>query len=441
MPQQGIDLDALARQYMHGAHSIFSASGSYGWINCSGYVLANLGLPDDAGEDAATGTVAHALAERWLKTGRKPIELLDKIEVIANQVGDEFWIKMDEQMFDHVWEYVRRCQEDDINGDAYTEQRVDFSRLTPIPFQQGTADRFTIQDHTLIFRDLKFGKGVRVFAEWNPQVILYALGVIFEWDWAYDIQDVIICVDQPRLDHFDEWHTTKAELLEYSGFIKERAFAAWIPDAPRTPTEAGCRFCKAKKTCAAYAAWIEKIPDALADDTFDDLDAPITGREMVSAAEALVSGNAMKRTLRPAYDLSTEALGKMLKFRSMIESYFTEVYEEAKRRVDVLGETIEGWQLKQGSARRRVTNERDAVARLVEYGLSKPDLYTKKLASVPTLETKLRAAGYKPKQIAEILSPVVIKPQGKVSLAPVKDPRPEAIDLADDTFEDLDSDL
>lgn len=47
-----------------------------------------------------------------------------------------------------------------------------------------------IADGTLDIVDLKYGKGVAVFAEDNPQMKLYALGALSLFDSLYDIQTV-----------------------------------------------------------------------------------------------------------------------------------------------------------------------------------------------------------------------------------------------------------
>jgi hypothetical protein len=431
-----IDLDHLARQLAGGAHSIFAPSGSYGWLHCAGYILANLGKPDDAGYDAAYGTVGHAVAERWLKTGERPDDLIGQVEIIANEIGDEFWVQIDEEMLRHVWEYVRRCQ--DEPGEHYIEQKVYFSQLTPIPKQGGTADFFAILGHRLKIRDLKLGQGVKVFAEKNPQEMLYALGVVYAWDWLYGFDDeIVIEVDQPRLDHFDSWTTTKAELFEFAEFVRERAAAAWTLNAPRRPSEAACRFCKAKKGCAAHIAWLGNLRNAIADDTFEDLDREYTQTEMVSATESFVSNPNWK--FPPANELSIEAKRKLLLWREMVEDFFRSVHKDLERQVIGRELTIEGFELYESVTRRVFKNVKAARVALIQPDRLTEDEFFKKNPITPRqAETKLRAKGFKPKEIAEIISPVVYKPPGKLTLAPVSKGREPASDIVDDTFTDLD---
>lgn len=436
MSDHPIDLDQIARQLAGGAHSIFAPSGSYGWLYCSGYILANLGRPDDTGVDAAYGTVGHAVAERWLKTGQRPDELIGQVEIIANEVGDEHWIVIDEAMLRHVWEYVRRCL--DEPGEHYIEQKVYFSQLTPIPKQGGTADFFAVNGHKLKIRDLKLGQGVKVFAEKNPQAMLYALGVVYAWDWLYGFdEEIVIEIDQPRLDHFDSWTTTKAELFEFAEFVRERAAAAWTLNAPRRPSEAACRFCKAKKGCAAHIAWFGNVREFLADDTFTDLDAEFTQREMVSAAEQFVSTPNWEFP-KPA-ELSLEAKRKLLLWREMVEDFFRSVHKDLERQVIGRELTIEGFQIYESTTKRVFKNVKAAKATLVKPGrLTESEFFKQRPITPKAAEDLLRSKGMKPKEIAEIVSPVVYKPPGKLTLAPISKGREPASDIVDDTITDLD---
>lgn len=435
MSDHPIDLDQLARQLAGGAHSIYSPSGSYGWLYCSGYLLANANLPDDAGPDAAYGTVAHAVAERWLRTGERPDDLIGQVEIIANEVDEEFWIVIDEQMLRHVWEYVRRCQTEE--GDRYVEQRVYFSQLTPIPGQGGTADFFTVLGHTLKIRDLKMGQGVKVFAERNPQAMLYALGVFYAWDWLYGFDVIIIEIDQPRLDHFDSWTVSRAELLEFAEFVRERAKAAWQVNAPRRASQESCRFCKAKKGCAAYLNWFEDMREGLAYGTFPDLDAEATHEEMIAAEERFVPFD-----FPAPHEMSIETKRKLLLWRPTVEDFFRAVHKDLERQVIGQELTIEGFEIYESPTKRVFTSPKAALKALVGPDLlDRSDMFKESLITPRQAEIKLRAKGKKPKEIAEIVSQVTYKPPGKRTLAPISQGREPAPDIVDSTIEDLDSGL
>ncbi|WP_258316863.1 DUF2800 domain-containing protein, partial [Escherichia coli] len=78
----------------------------------------------------------------------------------------------------------------------YIEQHLDFSHVVPGGF--GTGACLVVADGTLHVIDLKYGLGVLVEAEWNPQMMLYALGALALFDALYDIEQVALTVFQPR---------------------------------------------------------------------------------------------------------------------------------------------------------------------------------------------------------------------------------------------------
>ena len=71
-------------------------------------------------------------------------------------------------------------------GDAMIliEQRLDFSHIVPEGF--GTGDVIILCDDYVEVIDLKYGKGVPVSAQDNPQARLYALGAINLFGALYD---------------------------------------------------------------------------------------------------------------------------------------------------------------------------------------------------------------------------------------------------------------
>lgn len=130
------------------------------------------------------------------------------------------------------------------------EKRVDFSDYVPEGF--GTADCIMIQGNTLFVIDFKYGKGVPVSAEENPQMMLYALGAYEACKILYPIERIRLGIVQPRLpDGISEWECTLEELLQFGAYAKERATLAFAGEGEFAPGEKTCKFCRAKKQCRA----------------------------------------------------------------------------------------------------------------------------------------------------------------------------------------------
>lgn len=90
------------------------------------------------------------------------------------------------------------------------EQRVDFSRWVRQGF--GTADALIIADGTLHIIDLKYGSGIEVSAEDNPQLKCYGLGALDQFGDLYDIDEVRLTIYQPRRQNVSEWRLPAADL-------------------------------------------------------------------------------------------------------------------------------------------------------------------------------------------------------------------------------------
>ena len=139
----GLDLKKLAAKL--GDHSVFAPSSSAMWTACAGSLIPNVLSEDTAGEAAAEGTVAHGVAETWLKSGKKPKHLIGTIERVEG-----FDIEITHSMLDFVEQYVTWCWQ--LAGDHYIESKVYFDDLTPIPRQGGTADHCACLPEWLIIK-------------------------------------------------------------------------------------------------------------------------------------------------------------------------------------------------------------------------------------------------------------------------------------------------
>ena len=412
-------------------HSIFGASGAKRWMSCSGSLVANALASDNAGIEAATGTVAHAVGELWLNTGTRPDHLIGDIEAVKN--GEQtFEIEIDEEMLAFVEQYVDWCV--GLPGEHYVETHVDFSDLTPVPNQGGTSDHTACTMGHAIISDLKYGIGIKVFAENNPQLLLYAYGVFREFDWLYNFERFTLRIAQPRLKHFDEWDVSREELLRFAEYARQRAHAAWCIDAPRAPGAEQCQFCKIKLDCSAFAVWVER----LSGDVFVDLDAEVPPEAMEDIQQRLGGGD-YKLSPAPLHVLTLEHKVAIYKSKQAIQTWLDNIGNDLYRRL-ADGDDVPGFKLVDGSNTRSFSNPMRAVEALQDYGLDEDVVRPRVMISPAEAERALTKIGFKRKTIPSLIDPLISKTPGKAVMVPSKDSRTPIRQLADDTFENLDDD-
>lgn len=72
-----------------------------------------------------------------------------------------------------------------------------------------------VADDELHIIDLKYGQGIVVEAERNPQMMLYALGALNIFDGLYDIRTVSMTIYQPRRENISTWSISVADLKDW----------------------------------------------------------------------------------------------------------------------------------------------------------------------------------------------------------------------------------
>lgn len=413
-------------------HSIFSPSGSAMWANCSGSLIPNLFCSDTAGRDAAVGTVAHSVGETWLRSGVRPDHLIGtRVEISEGE--SVFEVEIDQEMIEYVGQYVDWGIY--LPGTHFVETRVDFSDLTPLKKQTGTADHAVCEIGKLTITDLKFGQGVQVFAKENTQGILYAYGFFKKYDDLFDFQTIVIRIAQPRLNHFDEWVISREELLQWASWLKSRAYAAWCKDAVRTPSEKACKWCRIASDCAAHAVFVERLVDG----AFDNLDEPITSAEMLTIGERILSGDVLFEPIKLG-SLTVEQKAAILPYRKMVEAWFSGIHEDLESRC-LRGEHVPGYKIVSGRSNRVFTDKVSAIETLDFLGLSDEVIRPRGMITPAQAETELMKVGYRKKQLPTLLGSVVRKPPGRQSMAPETDSREALVSVASSSFDNLDEEL
>lgn len=351
------------------AHAALGASNAHRWLHCPGSVNAESTLPDTSSVFAQEGTAAHDLAESALTTSDAALDLFEN-----------------QEMADFVRVYTDYVRGLSAGSDmVMIEQRVDYSDWVPGGF--GTADAIILRGDTLHVCDLKYGMGVQVYAEDNPQGMLYALGAYAEVGNIVDVRKVSIAIIQPRLDHISEWEISVDDLLRWAEWVTQRAEATRADDAPRQPGEKQCRFCKAKHNCKALADHVQGI--LLTD--FDDLGA------------------------LPNPDTLTDAqIGAALSAKSLIDGWINAVTSHVTERLES-GDGFPGFKLVAGRSSRSWVDDDAAQAALV--GMIGDKATVTKVISPAQADKALGA-----KRKAEIAD-MVKTSSGKPTLAPDSDKR------------------
>ena len=152
-------------------HAVLSASSSHRWLHCNPSARLELEFEDRETEAAAEGTAAHALAEHKLRKALK----MRSTRPVSKYDSDEMEMYTDSYL-EFVLEAIEEARQDCPDPKVLIEQRLDFSCYVPDGF--GTGDCLIVADKLLHIIDLKYGQGVLVNAEENPQMMLYALGAL-----------------------------------------------------------------------------------------------------------------------------------------------------------------------------------------------------------------------------------------------------------------------
>lgn len=373
-------------------HALLSASGANRWMSCtpSARLEEQYGGPDKPSPYAAEGTIAHELAELYIRH-----------DILQNCEDEEFNEKLgalmdnehfNEEMFDEVPKYVGYIQEQ-VNA-AYVdtpdpaillEQKVDLTDYIPEAF--GSCDFILICDGHMEVVDLKYGKGIPVSATANKQLMLYALGAYHKYEMMYEINSVSLTIVQPRLDNISTWNITVNDLLNWAKTeVKPKAELAFKGEGDLVAGD-WCRFCKVKNRCKQLAAKnLElakhefKEPELLTDEEIADI---------------------------------LEKGPKFVEWFNSIQSYaLTEATENYK--------VWPGFKLVEGRSMRKWLNEDDVEQRLLANNYGEDEIYNLKLKGISDIQ---KVVGGKV-AFEALLSDLVIKPQGKPTLVPISDKRP-----------------
>lgn len=376
-------------------HSILSASTAHRWLNCIPSARAEMHEEETCSVFAQEGTAAHKLAEiklmyRFGKIG--PFEYNRAFENFSESEHYQYYNKEFEEYVDEYVEYVISRTEGLDKYSIFFELTVDFSHIVPQGY--GTADVVIVTDEYVEVIDLKFGRGVPVTALHNPQLRLYGIGALNLFPLC---QKVIMTVHQPRLPSCDTEVLHKEELIKWAvEYVKPRAEKAIKGEGVFCSDEDTCRWCKLRGKCKVRA----------------DKQLELAQKEFSVAIED-------NKPPTPK-NLSLEQISNILYVGPMFVDWFNDVQAYALGQL-VAGVKIPGYKLVEGRSNRIITDDEKVKEILLEAGFKEEEiLKPQQMHGITKLESLVGK-----KAFCELCKEYIIKPQGKLTMAPNDDRRPE----------------
>lgn len=374
---------------MPSEHAFLSASAAHRWMHCTPSPTLELQYTEKPSAFANEGTQAHALAEAklkdWLATGKRSEFACD--DPSMNEYTDNYRDYCIEVYNEELAKYPEAKMK--------IEERLNFSEAVPKGF--GTGDCVIISSDTAHVIDFKYGKGVLVDAEDNPQLKLYALGLVYGFYWYDGFEKIRLHVYQPRMSNISSWEISTADLVQWAE--KEVKPLAQLAIKGEGEPKAGdwCQFCKAKGGCKARAEQLEAQIEA---------------------------------EMHPTGQLTEEDLSRILGKTEEWAKWIKAVEEFALDQA-LKGVKIPQWKIVEGRSNRKIKDEVGLTGALIKDGYS--NIWTEpKLKSMTDLGKIVGKAAFD-----KLAAPYMYKPQGKPTLAPETDKRPPFNRAAAD-FEDID---
>lgn len=369
-------------------HAMLSPSSAHRWLHCTPSALLEKSFSDTSSPASAEGTAAHALADHKVKRALKRRSK----RPVSDYNTDEMEECTDDYR-DFVMEQLGKERQTCSDAQAYTEIELDLSAYIPHGF--GTSDCIIVSDNRMHVIDLKYGQGVLVGSEENPQMMLYALGALDLFGDLYNFEEVSLTIFQPRRDNISTWNTTVSHLREWADEVLKPKVALANEGLGDYCSGDWCRFCKAAVKCRAraekqlaLAKYEFQKPPLLSDEEIDEI---------------------------------LPDLDPLMKWAEDLMQYATD--EAAEH-----GKKWKTYKLVEGRSKRKYTDEQAVSEAAKNAGYT--DIYRRSLIPITEME---RLMGKK--TFHEVLGGLVMKPPGKPMLVPRSDGRPEI--MADDVHNEF----
>lgn len=368
------------------SHALLAASRASRWMNCPPSARLEEKMDESApSKYAEEGTLAHELAEVMLR-GRfrllpaddctKEVRRLKKNPLYSDEMKTYLDVYLD-----YVTEQYKVALQSTPDAVISLEERLDFSRWVEQGF--GTGDAIVIADGVMEVIDLKYGKGVEVFAEKNPQLMLYGLGALEAFDMLFGIKTVKLTIVQPRQERIDSWSISAEDLYIWGDEeVKPKAALAY---EGKGEMKCGhwCKWCRVKPLCAKMA------------ETNLDL---------------------AKDEFKEPQLLSDDRLVEVFTQLPMLKDWAESVAEYLLKQA-LAGKEVPGYKVVEGRTQRKWADETQ-VREILSVDHDPSEFMVTKLAGIPAIEKLLK------KDFQPLLGDLVVIPQGSPTLVPLSDKRP-----------------
>ena len=368
-------------------HAVLSASSAERWLHCPGSVILTKDMPESTSEYAEEGRLAHAIAElkltKYFKEGMGPKTFTTRLNKFKKD--ERYKVEMDhytDEYSDYIKDLALSFKDRPF---VAIEKKVDFSCFVPEGF--GTSDCILIHGRELYVIDFKYGKGVSVEAENNPQMKLYAIGALMEYQMLYDIESIHMIIVQPRSGGIKSSAVSRDDLLNWGAFEVKPIAAKAHEGTDELHSGEWCRFCKGKALCRKHA---EDVASAIED---------------------------FGCKLPPL--LTNDEIGQILHRIEPLVKYVDAVKGYAQDTL-LKGGHIPGWKMVEGRTVRAWDNQQTAFTDIIAAGIEESMLYERKPLTAPALEKVLGKPLFE-----QVAATHVMKTPGKPALAPDNDPRTE----------------
>ena len=380
-------------QHSGRAHARLNASSSHRWMMCPPSVKLSEQFADKPSPYAEEGTFLHELSELKLHRylGDMAPELIEA--QYAEHEDSDFYSDEAENVTD---EYVAFCIEtiEAVRSSCadpliMVEHRLDYSEYVPDGY--GTGDLLIVADGVIEVIDFKGGRGVRVDAHRNSQLMLYGLGALLEFDPLYDIHTVRVTIVQPRLSKTSTYEISADDLIRWAETdVRPKALLAAKGEGEFCAGE-WCRFCKARYTCRKRSEYHMKLAE---------------------------------RDFRQPDLLSDEEIADILPIADSLNNWVQDLIAYATQQA-VDGKSWPGYKLVAGRSNRRYTSEAEVIKAATDAGYT--DIYKTSLLSVGDLEKRMGRKAFR-----DVVGKFIVKPTGAPTLVPESDPRKPYSDASGD---------